>query len=171
MLMGNATKMLQTVAGNVDSDVFEPMLQYLYDIVMLTDTTNKLRGDERIEVKGVSVAMQRETERQRQIELLQATANPVDLSIVGLRGRGALLRAVTNGVGMEGQEIVPSDDVLSQRDKAAMAAAMQPASPQLPPSISPEDAAQTQGSQAGGENTGPSAIQGPRVNLQQQAPQ
>jgi hypothetical protein len=170
MLMGNASKMLQTVASNIDIDIFEPLLQYLYDIVMLTDTTGRLKGDERIVVKGVTVAIQRETERQRQLEFLQATANPIDMQILGMRGRGAILRAVTNTLGLEGQSVVPSDEELIQREKMAQAAAM--AQPPAPQGASQDEAAaQAQGNQTGGEETGPSAIQGPRVNLQSQAPQ
>lgn len=176
MLMGNASKMLQTVAANIDLDVFEPMLQFLYDLLMLTDTSGRLKGDERIRVKGVTVAMQRETERQRQIEMLQATANPIDMQIVGLRGRGALLRSVSRSLGLDGEVIVPSDEELVQREKAMAAAAALAASE--PKEDTPEDekedadeaAAQAQGSQQGGAETGPRAIQGPRTNLQQQPP-
>ena len=38
MLMGNAAKILQTVAANIDGDIIEPAVSELYDIVMLTDT-------------------------------------------------------------------------------------------------------------------------------------
>lgn len=171
MLMGNASKMLQTVASNVDTDIIEPLLQYLYDIIMLTDETGRLRGDERIMVKGVNVAIQRETERQRQLELLQATANPIDSQILGIRGRGALLRAVADQLGLDGQMVVPSDEELQQREKAAQAVAT---AQQMMANVgvpSEEDAAQAQGGQTGGQETGPREIQGPRVDLQSQAPQ
>src|SRR5207344_698781 len=39
MLMGNAAKILQTVAANIDNDVISPALDGLYDMVMLTDTS------------------------------------------------------------------------------------------------------------------------------------
>ena len=87
MLMGNAAKILQTVAANIDNDVIEPAVAELYDMVMLTDTTGMLRGDESISVLGVNVAMQRETQRQRQLEFLQITANPIDMQITGISGR------------------------------------------------------------------------------------
>ena len=79
MLMGNAAKILQTVAANIDNDVIKEVINALYDMVMLTDTTGLLRGDESIKVLGVQVAMQRETQRQRQLEFLQITANPIGL--------------------------------------------------------------------------------------------
>lgn len=176
MLMGNASKMLQTVASNIDQDVFAPLLQSLYDIVMLTDKTGRLRGDEQIAVKGVAVALQRETERQRQIEMLQATSNPLDAEIIGIRGRGALLRAIAGTMGLDGQVIIPSDEELANREAMAKAAAM--AQQGAPPMAGPNGAGgdpvdtvlQAQGGQSGGENTGPRAIQGPRTNLQQRAP-
>ena len=61
MLMGNASKILQTVAANVDRDVFEVALQQLADLILLTDTTGLLTGEEDIYVQGVNVAVQRET--------------------------------------------------------------------------------------------------------------
>ena len=63
MLMGNASKILQTVAANVDRDVFQGLLSNLFDMIMLTDNSGMLTGQETIRVKGVSVAIQRETER------------------------------------------------------------------------------------------------------------
>jgi hypothetical protein len=105
MLMGNASKILQMVAQNIDQDVMRPALQALYDMKMLTDQTNTFRGDEAIRVRGVEVATQRETTRARQIELLQGTANPIDMQILGLPGRAKLLKAVSEEVGIE--DLVP----------------------------------------------------------------
>ena len=112
MLMGNAAKILQTVAANIDRDVIEPVIVDLYDMVMLTDTTGMLRGDESIDVLGVNVAIQRETQRQRQLEFLQITANPIDMQIMGVPGRAEVLRSVAEGIGLQGSTIVPSEEEL-----------------------------------------------------------
>ena len=114
MLMGNASKILQTVSANIDRDVIEPSLGQLTDLIMLTDTTGMLSGEEKIQVLGVNVAIQRETLRQRQIEFLQATANPVDQKIVGIKGRARLLRAVSTDLGINGEDIVPDEDILEK---------------------------------------------------------
>jgi hypothetical protein len=114
MLMGNASKILQTVSANIDRDVFEPALLQLADLIMLTDTTGLLTGEEKISVQGVDVAIQRETLRQRQIEFLQATMNPTDQKIIGLKGRAAMLRSVSTTIGMTGEEIVPPEDQIDQ---------------------------------------------------------
>jgi hypothetical protein len=114
MLMNNASKVLQTVAANLDRELFEPALQQLVELVLLSDTTGLLTGEENVSVQGVSVAIQRETQRQRQVEFLQSTANPIDMGIIGIKGRGAVLRSVAQTIGLDGDEIVPSDDDLEK---------------------------------------------------------
>jgi hypothetical protein len=117
MLMGNASKILQTVAANIDRDLFELALQQLADLVLLTDTTGVLTGEEDIYVQGVNVAVQRETQRQRQLEFLQHTNNPVDLEIMGIKGRGVVLRSVSQTIGLDGDNVVPSDEELSKKQE------------------------------------------------------
>jgi hypothetical protein len=123
MLMGNASKILQTVAANIDRDVLEPLLSMLFDMVMLTDSSGVLTGKEKVRVLGVSVAVQKETQRARQLEFLQVTANPIDAQIVGPKGRATILRNVANTLGMPGEEIVPTTEQLDAMQKMAEAAA------------------------------------------------
>ena len=117
MLMGNASKILQTVAANIDRDVFEVALQQLADLVLLSDTTGMLTGEEDIYVQGVNVAVQRETQRQRQLEFLQNTNNPTDIGIMGVKGRGSVLRSVSQTIGLDGEAIVPSDGELQKKQE------------------------------------------------------
>lgn len=114
MLMGNAQKVLQTVAANVDEDVIKGSLDSLYDMVMLTDSSGLLSGSEQIKVNGVVVALQKETEQQKRLQYLQITANPLDSKIVGETGRGRLLRALAADLGMP-DDIVPSDEDLAKQ--------------------------------------------------------
>jgi len=169
MLMGNASKILQTVAANIDRDVLDPLLGSLYDMIMLTDDSALLSGSEKVRVLGVSVATQRETMRARQLEFLQITSNPIDMQIIGPAGRAEVLRAVSTGIGLDGAKIVPtSDDIEQQQKKAEQQAAMQglPGAVQGGPPVqggAPEDpGAAAQGGQAG---TGASGDMGPRTNL------
>ncbi len=146
MLMGNASKILQTVAANVDRDVMQGVMSNLFDMIMLTDTSGLLSGEETIRVKGVNVAIQRETERSRQIEFLQATANPIDAQIIGPNGRAVVLRKVADSIGIDGAQVVPSeDDLKAQMNAQNMAQA----------------GAQAQGGQQGSITTGD---MGPRTN-------
>jgi len=112
MLMGNASKILQTVAANVDRDIIGPALTGLYDMIMLTDDSGTFTGDENIRIMGVNVAVQRETQRVRQLEFLQITANPMDAQIIGIPGRAKVLRSIANEIGLDGEGVVPADDEL-----------------------------------------------------------
>lgn len=126
MLMQNSSKILQTVASNIDIDVIDPVINALLDMVMLTDQTGLLTGEEKVRVLGVQVAQQRETQRARQLEWLQITANPIDMSIIGPKGRAQVLRAVATEIGLPGENIVPSEaDLDKQQQQAAAQAAQQ----------------------------------------------
>jgi hypothetical protein len=118
---------LQTVAANIDRDIFEVALQSLTDLVLLTDTSGLLTGEESTSVQGVNVAVQRETQRQRQLEFLQHTQNPVDLGIMGVKGRGAVLRSVSQTIGLDGDAIVPTDEELEKQQAAQQQGAEQQA--------------------------------------------
>lgn len=120
MLMGNASKILQTVSANIDRDVLEEALLQLQDLILLTDTSGLLTGEEKVSVQGVNVAIQRETLRQRQIEFLSATINPLDQKIMGIKGRAAVLRSVSTTIGMTGEDIVPSEDQIEKMHEAEM---------------------------------------------------
>lgn len=129
MLMNNASKVLQTVAANIDTDVLEPMLLALYDMIMLTDSTGILTGEEQVRVLGSTVAVQRETERQKQLQFLQITANPIDAPIIGEIGRARVLRAIAKDLGLP-DDIVPDDQTLqaqldAQKRMQAAALALQ----------------------------------------------
>ena len=156
MLMGNASKILQTVAANIDRDIFDPLLSSLYDMIMLTDDSGLLSGDETIKIMGVTVAIQRETQRSRQLEFLQITANPIDNAIIGPKGRASVLRTVADTIGMDGEDIVPSEDQLNAMQQQAAQQAEQQA----------QMGAQAQGGQ---NKTGATGDMGPRTNLSQGA--
>jgi hypothetical protein len=112
MLMDNASKVMQNVAANVDDDILTPAIEGLYEMVMMSDVGPQLKGDETIVVKGVTVAVQKETDRMRKLEFLQMTANPMDMQIMGIPGRAAVLQDVAEELGMKGKKVVPSPEEL-----------------------------------------------------------
>ena len=159
MLMGSASKTLQTVCGNVDHDIIKPAIEDQVDLILLTDTTDMMDGTENIVVKGVQVAMQRETLRSRQMEFLQATANPIDVQITGPKGRAAVLREVSKTLGMPGEQIVPSDEQLDLQQQQAQQIAQAQGIPGHGGVGQP--AAQAQGDQP----SPPNQDMGPRTNM------
>jgi len=159
MLMGNASKILQTVAANIDRDVLEPLLSALFDMIMLTQKEGVLNGDEKVRVMGVSVAVQKETQRARQLEFLAVTANPIDAQIVGPKGRAAILREVSQTIGMPGSQIVPTEDELEAMQKQSQMLAQAQGVPGA--AGLGEQASQAQGDQASPMNQD----MGPRTNI------
>jgi hypothetical protein len=160
MLMSNSSKILQTVAANIDHDIMDGILTGLFDMILMTDQSGLLSGEEQIRVLGVNVAVQKETQRSRQLEFLQITANPIDMQIMGPKGRAAVLRPVSEQLGLPGEQIVPSDEQLTAMQKASAQIAQnqgQPGHGGLGP-----QAAQAQGNQAGSPVTGD---MGPRTNV------
>lgn len=119
MLMGNAAKTLQNVAASIDRDVWTPVLDGLYDMVMLT-SPGMFRGDESIIVKGVNYAVKREQDRMRQLEFLQLTGNPTDLQLMGLEGRANVLRSIAGNLGLDHERILPDDEELRAMKQQAM---------------------------------------------------
>jgi hypothetical protein len=174
MLMTNASKGLQQVAKNVDETI-DALLQRLYNIVLLTDVDGILRGDEEIVAQGAAAAQQLETDRQRQLEFLQATNNPVDLQITGIGGRATVLRSVAGTIGLDEDRVVPDDEELkSQQANTGVPGTPQP----LPQGPGPLPGVPTQGSfgtppgapgGAPGAAPSPAAGAGPRTNIVQPA--
>lgn len=160
MLMGNAAKSLQNVAATIDREIMEPLLNDLYDMVMLT-SPNMFRGDEMIAVKGVNFAVKREQDRMRQLEFLQLTANPIDMQIVGIPGRANVLRSVAGNLGLDHERVIPDDDELeamqmAMQQQAALNAAAggQPQDGSTPPGQTPGPKDERAGPEAARQSTG-----------------
>lgn len=138
MLMGNANKGVKQVVGNVDHGIWEPLLQRLYDHNMEYSDDPDLKGDIHIVARGAASIMVKDAAQIRRNEFLASTANPIDMQIVGVEGRAAILRETAKGLDMNTDDIVPPLPVL--RQKLAVAAALQ---------------AQNQAPSEGGEQDGP----------------
>jgi hypothetical protein len=159
MLMGAAGKGIRQVVMHIDSDVVKPvvMRQFVYN--MRYDEDESIKGDVEIIAKGAINLAVKETVNIRRIEFLNATANPVDLEIIGKDGRAAILREVAKGLQMPVDDVVPSrekDGYTGRIQSRAMAVAAQqqaqaPATPENPDG-SPKGgvAANTVMSRAGG---------------------
>jgi hypothetical protein len=126
MLMGSAGKGIRQVVMHIDTDVIHPIVrrQFLYN--MRYDTDESIKGDVEIIPKGAINLAVKETVNVRRVEFLNATANPIDIEIIGLDGRAALLREVAKGLQMPVDDIVPSREKMSYDQKlAAQTAAAQ----------------------------------------------
>ena len=138
MLMGAAGKGIRQVVMHLDSDVIKPivMRQFVYN--MRYDEDESIKGDVEVVAKGAINLAVKETVNIRRIEFLIATANPVDLEIIGKEGRATILREVAKGLQMAVDDVVPSRDKSGYQERiqaraAVVAAQQQQQAPQGTP--------------------------------------
>jgi len=125
MLMGSAGKGIRQVVMHIDSDVIRPMVEQQYIYNMRYDPDESIKGDVDILAKGAVNLATKETMNVRRIEFMNATANPIDMEIMGLEGRAAILREVAKGLQLDTDEIVPSREKAMVRTASQEAAKMQ----------------------------------------------
>jgi hypothetical protein len=137
MLMGAAGKGIRQVVMHMDSDVVKPIVKRQFVYNMRYDEDESIKGDVEIVAKGAINLAVKETVNMRRIEFLNATANPVDLEIIGKEGRAAILREIAKGLQMPSDDVVPSREraEYQERTQAAAAAQQQAQAPQGTPTL------------------------------------
>ena len=157
MLMGAAGKGIRQVVMHIDTDVVKPivMRQFVYN--MRYDEDESIKGDVQVVAKGAINLAVKETVNIRRIEFLNATANPVDLEILGKDGRAAILREIAKGLQM------PVDEVIPSREKSGYQAEIQARAA----AVAVQQQAQAQAPASGGENPDGSPKGGMEANTVQ----
>lgn len=165
MLMSNAGKMITSVIKNIDLNVMEPLLQRLYYFNMRYETDPELKGDVTVVARGASNLIAREAAQVRRTEFLAATANPVDMQIMGVEGRAAVLRETAKTLQMNTDKVVPDVDTLRQKLAVQNAMNAQAGAGAPAPGASPSE-----GGMQGGTPPGPGATQANGQQLENGAP-
>jgi len=131
-LMGSAGKGIRQVVMHIDSDIIKPIVHRQFVYNMRYDEDESIKGDVDIMPKGAVNLAVKETVNMRRIEFLNATANEIDMEIVGKKGRSAILREIAKGLQMPVDDIVPSREKEGYQDKvkAEIMAAQQQAEAQ-----------------------------------------
>jgi len=135
MLMGAAGKGIRQVVMHIDMDVVKPIVERQFIYNMRYDEDESIKGDVEVVAKGAINLAVKETVNLRRIEFLNATANPIDIEIIGRDGRAAILREVAKGLQMDVETVVPSREkaLYSTRMESkamALAAEQQQAQPE-----------------------------------------
>lgn len=128
MMIGNASKVVKQVVASIDVYIFKPALERLYYYNMRYLDDPDLKGDVCINARGALALTVKESAQVRRNEFLAATANPVDMQIIGLEGRAEVLRSAAKSLDMNTDKVVPPTSVLRQRlaMQTMMAAQAQP---------------------------------------------
>jgi len=150
MLMDNAAKGIKSAISSIDA-VVSSLVSRLYVHNMIYDSDTSCKGDFKVVAKGAMGLVAKEQLQVRRNEFLQATANPVDLQIIGSQGRAYLLREVAKTLQMDTDKLVPTTEQIEfrQEQQQAMQMAMQAQQASMPQQQAPAtlDAA---GNPAGG---------------------
>lgn len=125
MMLSNASKVVRQIIARIDMSVMSKALErlYYYNIRYLKDPD--ITGDLRIVARGALALVAKESAQVRRNELLQATANPFDLQIMGMEGRAQLLRESIKTLDGNPDRIIPPVSVLKARAMQAQIAQMQ----------------------------------------------
>lgn len=133
MMIGNASKQIKQLVSSIDIHVLGPAVEGAFDWKMAYDPNANYQGDLNIVARGALSLTTKESAQVRRNEFLQATANPIDMQIIGLDGRAAILREAVKTLDMDSDKVVPSESVVKARAAAAQqqmqmakAAQMQP---------------------------------------------
>jgi hypothetical protein len=114
MMIGNAAKTLKQVLSNVDIDILRPLLESLYFHNLRYGQDPDLIGDINVVARGALSLQVKDSAAMNRNQFLQATANPVDLQIIGLPGRAAILREQAKTLGINPDDVVPPDEAIKR---------------------------------------------------------
>lgn len=117
MLMGSAGKGIRQVVMHIDTDVVKPVIQRQFVYNMRYDEDESIKGDAQVVARGAVNLAVKETTNVRRLEFLNATANEIDMGIMGEKGRAAILREVAKGLQMPTDEVIPSREHLEFKQK------------------------------------------------------
>jgi hypothetical protein len=123
MLMNNAAKGLRRAISNIDLRVIQPTITMAFVNEMLYNPDESIKGDCIIVPRGAAAILIKESAQTRRTQFLAMTANPIDMQIIGIKGRAALLREVASAMELPVDEVVPSEDELEKRQQEQAQAA------------------------------------------------
>jgi hypothetical protein len=114
MMITNAGKTIKKVIGGIDFRVIAPSVQDTAKWIMRYQPHPDINGDLEIQARGALSLIVRDTAQVRRNEFLQATMNPIDMQIVGMEGRAAVLRESVKAMDMN-SNVVPPDSIIKAR--------------------------------------------------------
>jgi len=118
MLMNNAAKGLRRAIAAIDMRVIQPSIAMAYYHEMLYGEDESIKGDCVIVPRGANAILIKESAQVRRTQFLAMTANPIDMEIIGVNGRAALLREVASAMELPVDKVVPDEEALKARQQA-----------------------------------------------------
>ena len=135
MLMNSSARGIKRVIGRIDIHVLSTIIQRQYDLNMMFDPDESIKGDCQIRPVGTMGLILKEQVAQRRLAFLeQSGANPVDQVIFPPEYRANVWRALAKDLEMPVDDVVPPDeDIKARQEEAKQAAMAQEAAASAPP--------------------------------------
>ena len=127
MMVGNASKVIKSLVTSIDMRITAKNLRRTFDFQMQYNPDFDFRGDLNIVPRGALSLQVKEAANQARTNFLQSTMNPVDMEIMGIEGRAAVLRESAKGLNMNTDSVVPSISGFRMKQIQAMMAQQQAA--------------------------------------------
>ena len=122
MMVSNATKQIRQVLASLDVHIIAPCVERTYHWLLVNQPELRLSGDLAARARGSLSLLTKETAQVRTNEFLVATANPIDMQIIGLEGRAELLRHAAKRLDVNPDRVVPSSNKFKAQQFAAQQA-------------------------------------------------
>jgi hypothetical protein len=118
MLMNSAAKGIRRAIASIDSEIIQPVVMQTFTDIMQNDPDPNIKGDIRVVADGSAAILIKEQLQQNQKDFLQLTSNPVDMQILGMKGRARLLKDIAQEMGLD-PLLMPTDQELDAQDQQA----------------------------------------------------
>ena len=118
MLMNSAAKGLRRAISAIDRGVIQPTLHQAYVLEMLHNQDKTIKCDAELVPRGAAAILIKDAAQKNRQMALQLTANPLDMQIIGMKGRAELLRETLKTLELPVDKIVPDDQAIQQMVQA-----------------------------------------------------
>ena len=147
MLMSSSARGIKLVITHLDRPI-EGSIKRTYTFNMIHDPDESIKGDLKCQSRGSSSMVAKEQQMIRRSEFLNQTNNPVDLQIMGIEGRAAMLRESVKSFDIPVDDVVPDRETIVMKAKAAALQQLNANQAALPGGRATDPA----GNQAGGQD-------------------
>ncbi len=161
MLITAANKRTKMVLSNLDADIIRPSVIDTYNHEMLYGDDPSIKGDCQVVATGALGLVVKDQLVRAAQGMLATTANPIDMQIIGIRGRANLLRSVEQNLDMEAGSVVPPEDEIERQIQEMKAQAAQQAEMQQQQLMMQAEQEAARASSGKGKPAAPSAPEAP----------
>lgn len=113
MLMESANKGIKNAIRHIDRGLIRPVISALWLHNMKYSQDNSIKGDCKVVPRGASAMLIREQVQEARNQFLAVSGNPIDMQIMGIKGRAKLLRSVAEKLDMP--DLIPDDEEIEAR--------------------------------------------------------